>query len=144
MLLWLPILTSSSVVSSNESNSNSELCETTQTRPSLLDRLKCPKASELMRKRKVKTNTPPVGVKRSSGQSSKSLGYTPKSVTPSQRVREFPDERFSVSAGRLFCNACREELGLKTTVILNNSFGSNQDLALQDYNVYRVFSHAPI
>ena len=87
--------TSSSVVSSSESRSNSELCETTQTRPSLLDRLKCPKASELMRKRKVKTNTPPVGVKRSSGQSSKSLGYTPKSVTPSQRVREFPDERFS-------------------------------------------------
>ena len=43
--------------------------------------------------------------------------HVPKSISPSQRVREFPNEAFSVSTGKLFRNACREELGLKTTVI---------------------------
>ena len=41
----------------------------------------------------------------------------PKSVAPLQRVRQFPDELLTVSAGRFFCTACREELSLKTSVI---------------------------
>ena len=39
----------------------------------------------------------------------------PKSVTPMQRVLEFPKEELTQSAGKLFCNACREELSLKLT-----------------------------
>ena len=38
-------------------------------------------------------------------------------MTPSQRVREFRTEQLTVSAGKLFCTACREELGLKRSII---------------------------
>ena len=41
----------------------------------------------------------------------------PKGVTPAQRVREFADEALTVSSGRLFCSACREELSLKSSSI---------------------------
>ena len=34
-----------------------------------------------------------------------------------QRVREFPDEQLTASAGKLFCQACREEVSKKLTVI---------------------------
>jgi hypothetical protein len=34
-----------------------------------------------------------------------------------QREREFPDQSLSVSGGKLFCSACREELGLKASTI---------------------------
>ena len=34
----------------------------------------------------------------------------PKSVAPRQRAREFPNESLTVSNGKLFCQACREEL----------------------------------
>lgn len=80
---------------------------------SLLDKLKPAKMSELARARKTKTNKPPNGVRRSRGSSA----ANPKNVTPSQRIREFKDEPFSVSAGRLFCSGCREVLGLKKSVI---------------------------
>ena len=36
----------------------------------------------------------------------------PKSVTPAERVSQYKDEPFTVSAGKLFCLACRE-VGLK-------------------------------
>ena len=41
----------------------------------------------------------------------------PKSVTLSQRVCEFPSKALTVSAGKLFCTACWEELGSKRSVI---------------------------
>ena len=44
----------------------------------------------------------------------------PKSVTPSSRVREFPVEHLRVSAGVLFCGACREEVSLKRSIIANH------------------------
>ena len=34
-----------------------------------------------------------------------------------QRVREFPKEELTQSAGKLFCNACREELSLKLSIL---------------------------
>ena len=43
--------------------------------------------------------------------------YEPKSVTPSSRVREFPDENFTVSTGNLFCSAYREPVSLKKSII---------------------------
>ena len=91
-------------------------CSYSNSKPSVLDRLKCPEASVCARKRKVKTN-PPVGVKRSQRSSLLSHTYTPKSITPTQRVKEFPDEDLTVSGSRLFCTACKEEIGLKATVI---------------------------
>jgi len=52
---------------------------------SLLEILKAPQASDLTRKRKVDCN-PPVGKKRSRGQHSSE----PKSISPEDRVKEFP------------------------------------------------------
>ena len=57
---------------------------------------------------------PPVGKKQH--QPSKT-SHVPKSVSPHQRLREFANENLTVSAGKLFCTGCREELGLKVTVI---------------------------
>lgn len=44
----------------------------------------------------------------------------PKNVTPSERVKKYPNESLVVSAGRLFCSACREEVSLKSSVIANH------------------------
>ena len=104
---------SSSVCLSSGSESNSAISDPT---PSILNRLKSPKLSEVARPRKIKTNTPPVGLKRSTGQS-KFRSYMPKSISPIQQVREFPNDSFTVSAGKLFCNPCREEIGTKLSVI---------------------------
>ena len=84
---------------------------------SLLNRLKCAERSSLARKRKVKTNPPPVGAKKGQRHTPLSYTYTPKSVTPAQRVKDFSDESLTVSGGRLFCNACREEVCMKSQVI---------------------------
>ncbi len=53
--------------------------------PNLLARLKCPKSSDLSRKRKVQSN-PPKNKKQCKG----AVVDEPKSVAPSQRVKEFP------------------------------------------------------
>ena len=78
----------------------------------LLAKLRCPKSSDLARKRRVDRN-PPRGKKRSCGQGASD----PKSSTPRQRLREFPGEHLSVSYNKLFCLACREELSVKTSVL---------------------------
>ena len=74
----------------------------------------------------------------------------PKSITVSQRVKEYPGEAFTVSANKLFCSARREEVSIKKSVtirkrkassgaaehvlsLLTLTFGSYQDMALQDY-----------
>ena len=77
---------------------------------SLLDKLRSPVPSELARKRKVSTNPPLIGQKRLKGGSACTVF---KSVSPQDRVREFADDSLCVSAGKLFCRACREELSVK-------------------------------
>ena len=42
---------------------------------------------------------------------------TPKSVSPHNRVKAYPEERLTVSNNKLFCTACREELSLKKSVL---------------------------
>ena len=79
---------------------------------SLLEKLRAPPASALERKRAIHVNRPPTGKKRGGA-----TQHNPKSVPPSQRVREFPGENLTVSAGKLFCKACRECLSLKRSVI---------------------------
>ena len=74
--------------------------------------LRCPKASDIARKRAIDRN-PPKGKKRSRG-----VGASdPKYVDPRKRVSEFPSESLTVSNGKLFCLACREELSLKKCVV---------------------------
>ena len=52
----------------------------------------------------VSTNPPPIGQKRSKGGS---VCTVLKSVSPQDRVRKFADDSLCVSAGKLFCRACR-------------------------------------
>ena len=78
---------------------------------SILDVLRPPTPSELTSKRKVDSNPPPKGKRRARGEGS----TEPKTVSPRQRIDEFPDERLTVTGkggSRLFCNACREELNI--------------------------------
>ena len=87
---------------------------------SLLDRLRAPTPSTLARKRKIGVNSaPPKGKKRASGLVLKAA-YVPKGITPSQRASEFSGEQLVVSAGKLFCRACKETLCLKRSVVLNH------------------------
>ncbi len=97
-------------------SSTSSTTPSTGTVTSLLSKLKAPPVSELSRKRRVHTNPPPKGKRRSS-----SRGYCdPKSVEPRQRVSEFPDEELTVSGGKLFCRACRECVGTKRSIVSNH------------------------
>ena len=82
---------------------------------SVLDRLRSPQRSEISRKRSVKTN-PPAGKCQCKGRSASD----PKGVEPRKRVQDFPNEMLKVSAGVLFCEACREELGLKKSIVQNH------------------------
>ena len=107
------------------SGSCSTSTSTNTSRPSsIFDCLRAPPASSLARKRKIGVNPPPPkGKKRSSGQALKAA-YVPKGITPSQRVSEFPGEQLVVSAGKLFCRACKETLCLKHSFILNHTKSS--------------------
>ena len=82
----------------------------------LMDRLKSPTPADIARPRKIQKNDPPRGQRKCRGSSSSD----PKSVTPSQRVREFDKEALVVSHGHLFCSACREQLSVKRSVIKNH------------------------
>ena len=72
------------MAASDSSGDSGECSYSTDCRPSLLDRLKCPEPSVYARKRKVKTN-PPVGAKKSQRHSALSHTYTPKSISPAQQ-----------------------------------------------------------
>ena len=77
--------------------------------------LRCPKSSDIARKRSVDRN-PPNGKKRS--RRSRGDGASePKLVNPHDRVKEFPNQSLTVSNKKLFCLACREELSLKRSVL---------------------------
>ena len=81
---------------------------------SILHVLKAPQPSVLARKRTIRCN-PPVGVKKSKGLTLKS---DPKSISPSDRLKEFPDQSFKVNCSKkLFCDACREVLSCKKSSI---------------------------
>ena len=78
---------------------------------SVFDALKAPTFSDLTWKRSVHCNLPPKGKHRARGEGSNE----PKSITASQRVKEFPEECLEVSGAgksKLFCKVCREELSL--------------------------------
>ena len=90
----------------------------------LLNRLRSPKPSELSRKRKIDDDNPPPKRKREShGRGT----VSPKSVSPSQRVREHSGECLTVSNKQLFCTACREELSLISSVINNHIKSAKHD-----------------
>ena len=71
---------------------------------------------DLARKHKVVCNPPLIGQRRSRGSGASEL----KTVSPQDRVKEFPNECLTV-AGKNF-------------TLLRNSFGERQNFSLQDYN----------
>ena len=79
---------------------------------SFLSKLRSPAPSDLSRKRKISSN-PPKGMKEGKG----SASSEPSNVSISDRVREFPGEHLCRNLGKLFCNACREPISVKKSVI---------------------------
>ena len=84
---------------------------------SLLSCLHRPTSSELSRKRKVDRNPPAKGKKRSRGTSTSD----PKSVTPSQSVKQYTGENLTVSNSnkKLFCLVCKQ------CILYNKTIHSN-------------------
>ena len=109
------VMLESSAAVAGLSSEESEARSSTTAPISLLDRLWAPLPSELSRKRKIDTNPPPNGKRRSSARGD----CDPKSVSPGQRVSEFPGE-LTVSTNHLFCKACQVCLGLKRSIVLNH------------------------
>ena len=92
------------------SSSEEETGESPSQEKSILDMLKAPQPSVLAHKHAKRCN-PPVGVKKSKGLT---LNSDPKSISPSDRLKEFPDQSFRVKcSNKLFCDACREVLSCK-------------------------------
>ena len=90
------------------SNNEVEITEDEDEEPavtSLLQKLKAPKKSELSRKRKI-LSLPPTGKKRSSGRH----GLKQPKVSPSQRVKEFPNEQLSALEGYYAMHAGKHSL----------------------------------
>ena len=75
---------------------------------SLLDRLRSPTPADLSRKRHLRQNPPPKGVKTGKG---KEKG-DPKCISACERVKSYPNEEFIVRSSKLFCRACKEVLAL--------------------------------
>lgn len=83
----------------------------------LLIQLQAPTQLELMCKQKVRTNAPPyTGVRKKKP----TCSSNPKGVSAIQRVKEFSGEMITVSAGKLFCSACWEELYLMHTIVVGH------------------------
>ena len=97
---------------------------------SILDRLKPPQKSDLARKRKIeRPKTTGADKKRKSG----ALNLTdPKTVSPADRVKQFPGECLEVKHGKLFCVACREELSLKKSTVQNHLYSGNKHQDAKD------------
>ena len=74
----------SSRLSASSDTGTERECSSSSTSASLLSRLKAPNPSESARKRKVDSNNPPPNGGRGT--------VGPKSVSPSQRVQEHPDQ----------------------------------------------------
>ena len=110
-----------STVSCYASEISTSTSSCNSTVPSLLAVLHAPKLSEISRKRKTYSNTNSTrGGKRRKNRGSSSSASEPKNIKPQQRLKKYPNEQLDISAGKLFCKACREELSLKCSSIVNH------------------------
>ena len=94
---------------------------TTSSQPSeavknALTGLRFPKASDLARSRVVSSNKKQHDSGRGPGKAKKSSSQL-KSSFVETRIREFKDEPFRKSNNKLFCEACREEVSEKASII---------------------------
>lgn len=99
-----------SALSTNMEQSTSESLQSdSPSVTSLRDRLRSPTPADLARKRQLKQNPPPKGVKRGKG---KEKG-DPKNISANERVKTYPDEPFTLRNSNFFCCACKEVQALK-------------------------------
>ena len=70
----------------------------------ILNSLRCPTQSVSARRRRNRSNPPPVDSKRCT--TNAKAVYEPKSVSASAGVKEFLNEQLTVTNGVLFCSAC--------------------------------------
>ena len=104
--------TSDSDVSGIEDSSS---CVTTKKSTiSLLDRLKAPRSTDLVRKRVTEKNPPCDAKWRKPTRSV----HNPKSIMPANRVVQYGAEPFVASQGKLFCQACRKRVALKRVSLI--------------------------
>ena len=111
--------------------SSSTSTSSSDRQKSILEVLKALQRSELARKRSIAQNLPHDGRRLKAPKRT----HDPKGVTPGQRVKEFPSECLSVSANKLFCVACREEVSLKLTIIRNHIASSKHKNGKERLNV---------
>ena len=106
--IYRPVVALSGHFTSTSSAADDPLETCTETEPArtLISKLKAPTRSPLCHPRKVATNLPRKRMKRPSV----SLTSNPSYVSPIQRAKEFTSECVCLSGGKLFCQACREEL----------------------------------
>ena len=76
-----------------------------------------PKRSDLTRKRKIRQNQ---STHVTSWVKKPTCVTNPKTVTPAAQAKAFQEEQIVVSAGKLFCSACWEELSTKLSIIKNH------------------------
>ena len=104
-------------VSINSDSGDADTSSRTSSTVSLLNVLKAPKLSSLSRKQTQARNlNPPRDKQRCRGTSA----HDPKGIRPIQRVKEYPNEPFSISNNKLFCKGCREELCVKKSSVSNH------------------------
>ena len=102
------------VETTSDAGNASEPGSSSDVVPSLLNCLRAPSQSKLMRKQKVRVNRPPHTAAR---KKKPACSTDPKSVSV---VRELSGEMLIDSAGKLFCSACREEISLKLSIVKNH------------------------
>ena len=113
-----------------EERETSEASSSTVSAVSLLECLRAPKKSELMRRRKIFTN-PPRAREPGTRKKRPPCSSNPKSVTPAQRVMELPNECLTVSVRTWFCEECPQEVSLRSSIIKNH-IGSSRHTKMKD------------
>ena len=77
---------------------------------------------------------PPVGARRGVRQSSSRKTPEPKNITPAGRIKEFPEETFTVANAKLFCRSCREEISLVYSILKGHVSSNKHQANKVSYN----------
>ena len=82
--------------------------------------LEPPKESELSRKRAIPQSTPGMASKKASKMTAVDKSKSLATISPKDRVEEFPNNHLTVQNNGLFCLACREPVTCKKSGIADH------------------------
>ena len=82
-----------------------------------LGQLRRAQASDFARRRIVASHKGKNKTQRGPGKTSQKKSTSLKYVSVNARIREFKEEPFRKANGKLFCEACREEVSVKVRII---------------------------